>query len=180
MMREGSLFRGARYRSSCCADQTPAVIQSEIFSRQPWRGPRHSCVSGGADRLLTGRPGGCGLLHPERQGEGHRRFGARQGSRRCNPWCERILRRRMFGRTDAADSNGRDDHGIRHRAAGKSGYSPRDPSGTSVRRAVHRLLGRTIRVEANLVDQLFNSSEKRLAVCSCCWRTLARKTNRSR
>jgi len=69
----------------------------------------------------------------------------------------------MFGRTEAADSNGRDDHGIRHRAAGKSGYSPRDPSGTSIRRAVHRLLGRTIHVEANLVDQLFNSSEKRLA-----------------
>src|SRR5436189_1993468 len=35
----------------------------------------------------------------------------------------------------------------------------------SVLRAVHcpSLLGRTIRVEADLIDQLFNSSEKRLA-----------------
>ena len=40
-----------------------------------------------------------------------------------------------------------------------------DPSGTSVLRDVHiaYLLNRTIRVEADLVDQLFNSSEKRLA-----------------
>ena len=39
--------------------------------------------------------------------------------------------------------------------------------------------GRTIRVEADLVDQLFNSSEKRLARCSCCWQTSARKENPS-
>src|ERR1700730_10943101 len=72
----------------------------------------------------------------------------------------------MFGRTGAADSDGRDDYGIRHRATGKSGYSPCDPSGTSVLRVAHiiaHLLGWTIRVEADLVDQLFNSSEKRLA-----------------
>ena len=30
------------------------------------------------------------------------------------------------------------------------------------------LLSRIIRYEADLVDQLFNSSEKRLAACSCC------------
>ena len=44
------------------------------------------------DEILTGRPRGCGLLHRERQGEGHRRFGARQGSRRRNARNERFLR----------------------------------------------------------------------------------------
>jgi CRP/FNR family transcriptional regulator, cyclic AMP receptor protein len=48
--------------------------------------------------------------------------------------------------------------------AGKSGHCQRDPSGTSVLEMfIAHLLGRTIRVEADLVDQLFNSSEKRLA-----------------
>jgi hypothetical protein len=59
---------------------------------------------------------------------------------------------------------GRDDDGLRHRAIGESVDCPRDPSGTSVLRDVHRpSCGPGIRVEADLVDQLFNSSEKRLA-----------------
>jgi len=50
----------------------------------------------------------------------------------------------------------RDDDGLRHRAIGESVDCPRDPSGTSVLRDVHRhLVGRGIRVEADLVDQLF-------------------------
>ena len=68
----------------------------------------------------------------------------------------------MSCRAGAAHSDGRDDDGLRHRAPGKSGYCPRDPKGASVLRDVH-LLARAIRVEADLVDQLFNSSEKRLA-----------------
>ncbi len=39
---------------------------------------------------------------------------------------------------------------------------------------IAHLLARTIRVEEDLVDQLFNSSEKRLARRSCCWRISAR------
>ncbi len=67
-------------------------------------------------------------------------------------------------RAGAAHSDGRDDDGHRHRATGKSRYCPRDSSGTSVLRDIHwHLLARAIRVEADLVDQLFNSSEKRLA-----------------
>ena len=46
----------------------------------------------GSRSAFAGRPSGCGLLYPERQGEGHRRFGARQGSRRRNSGCERVLR----------------------------------------------------------------------------------------
>jgi len=44
---------------------------------------------------------------------------------------------RMSGRTEAPDSDGHDDHGLRHRATGESDDSPHDPSGTGVRRAVH-------------------------------------------
>ena len=40
---------------------------------------------------------------------------------------------------------------------------------------IAHLLARNSRVEEDLVDQLFNSSEKRLARRSCFWRILARK-----
>jgi CRP/FNR family transcriptional regulator, cyclic AMP receptor protein len=36
---------------------------------------------------------------------------------------------------------------------------------------ISHLLVRTIRVEEDLVDQLFNSSEKRRRGCYCSWRT---------
>ena len=45
---------------------------------------------------------------------------------------------------------------------------------------VSHLLTRTIRVEADLVDQLFNSSENACHVPFYCWRILARKANQSR
>jgi len=41
------------------------------------------------------------------------------------------------------------------------------------------LLSRNSRIEADLIDQLFNSSEKRLARCSCCWPTLGKTGKRS-
>ena len=53
---------------------------------------------------------------------------------------------------------------LRDHARGQGGLCPRDPSRTGLFRDVHGPSpGRTIRVEADLVDQLFNSSEKRLA-----------------
>ena len=45
---------------------------------------------------------------------------------------------------------------------------------------ISHLLSRNSRVEEDLVDQLFNSSEKRLARTSCCLRILARKVSQSR
>jgi CRP/FNR family cyclic AMP-dependent transcriptional regulator len=70
----------------------------------------------------------------------------------------------MSSQPGATHSDGHNDDGIRHRAAGKSRHHPRDPSGTTFSEMfIAHLLGRTIRVEADLVDQLFNSSEKRLA-----------------
>ena len=104
------------------------------------------------------------VLHPERQGEGHGRLGARQGSGRRNPRSGRVLRRGMPGRAGAAHGDGRDDDGSRHHAAGKSGHRRvlhEEPAFSEM--FIAHLLARTIRVEADLVDQLFNSSEKRLA-----------------
>ena len=45
---------------------------------------------------------------------------------------------------------------------------------------IAHLLARNSRVEEDLVDQLFNSSEKRLARLFCCWRISARKVGRNR
>ena len=45
---------------------------------------------------------------------------------------------------------------------------------------IAHLLARNSRVEEDLVDQLFNSSEKRLARTLCCWRISARKVGRNR
>ena len=45
---------------------------------------------------------------------------------------------------------------------------------------IAHLLARNSRVEEDLVDQLFNSSEKRLRGLFCFWRILARKAGRSR
>ena len=47
-------------------------------------------------------------------------------------------------------------------------------------RFIAHMLARNIRVEEDLVDQLFNSSEKRLARTLCCWRGTASLTNRRR
>ena len=54
-----------------------------------------------------------------------------------------------------------------------------DPSLFSERFMAH-LLARNVRFEEDLVDQLFNSSEKRLARVLCCWPASARKGRRSR
>ena len=64
----------------------------------------------------------------------------------------------------AAHSDSHDDDKFRRRATGENGDFPRDPSGTGFAELfIAHLLSRTIRVEADLVDRLFNSSEKRLA-----------------
>ncbi len=42
------------------------------------------------------------------------------------------------------------------------------------------LLAHSIRIQEDLVDQLFNSSEKRLARILLCWPTLGKKASRNR
>jgi CRP-like cAMP-binding protein len=60
----------------------------------------------------------------------------------------------MSGRAGTAHSDSRDNDGLRHLIHQEPAFSEL---------FIAHLLGRTIRVEADLVDQLFNSSEKRLA-----------------
>jgi CRP/FNR family transcriptional regulator, cyclic AMP receptor protein len=68
------------------------------------------------------------------------------------------------GRAAAAHGNRRGDDGRHHHAAGENEHHPRaqqEPGFSEI--FISHLLARTIRVEEDLVDQLFNSSEKRLA-----------------
>lgn len=53
-----------------------------------------------------------------------------------------------------------------------------DPSFSEV--FIAHLLSRAVRVEADLIDQLFNSSEKRLARTLCSWPILASRAFRNR
>ena len=70
----------------------------------------------------------------------------------------------MSCRARAAHSVGRNDEGLRYRAIGESVDCPRDHQEPAFSEMfIAYLVGRAIRVEADLVDQLFNSSEKRLA-----------------
>jgi CRP-like cAMP-binding protein len=46
-------------------------------------------------------------------------------------------------------------------------------------RFIVHMLTRNIRIEEDLIDQLFNSSEKRLARTLCCWRATGSKPSRS-
>ena len=67
-------------------------------------------------------------------------------------------------RPDTADRDRHGDGGLGHCAAGQGGHCRvihEEPAFSEL--FIGHLLERTIRVEADLVDQLFNSSEKRLA-----------------
>jgi CRP-like cAMP-binding protein len=76
----------------------------------------------------------------------------------------KAARSRKPNRPTAESVNRLRRDGMRDRANGKGGHHARDPQRASICRAVHRdLLARNSRVEEDLVDQLFNSSEKRLA-----------------
>jgi len=102
---------------------------------------------------------------PERQSEDHRRLGARQGSSCRNLGTETISSVRVCSAGQgAAHLDGRDHDGLRHRATGKSAIVRVLHEGTNISpNCSCASLSRNIRVEADLVDQLFNSSEKRLA-----------------
>src|ERR1700740_2559631 len=70
----------------------------------------------------------------------------------------------MSGRPAAAHGDGLDHGGGPIHAARKGVCCPRCPCrGGIFRNFIGHLLARTIRVEEDLIDQLFNSSEKRLA-----------------
>jgi CRP/FNR family transcriptional regulator, cyclic AMP receptor protein len=70
----------------------------------------------------------------------------------------------MSCRAGAAHSDGHDHDGLRHSSIGKSTIIQvihQEPAFSE--KLIAHLLARSIRVEADLIEQLFNSSEKRLA-----------------
>ena len=70
----------------------------------------------------------------------------------------------MSRRAGAAHSDGHDHDGLRHREIGKSTIIQvlhQEPAFSE--KLIAHLLARSIRAEADLINQLFNSSEKRLA-----------------
>ena len=115
-------------------------------------------------QLLTGRPGGCRLLHPGGQGQSLRRLRAGEGGGRRAPRERGLLRRELPERTCSARGDGRDGDGcvlMRIEKAAIVRVLHDEPKFSEMFMAY--LLSRNSRVEEDLVDQLFNSSEKRLA-----------------
>jgi hypothetical protein len=71
-----------------------------------------------------GEPADFGVLYLKGSGQGHCRFRAREGSRRCGLGSRRILRRGVPDRTAAAPGYGRCNDRVRDRAAGEGGHRP--------------------------------------------------------
>src|SRR5581483_8765 len=104
------------------------------------------------------------VLYPNRQGKTYRRLQDRQGSDDRHIRCGRVFRRRFAGGAGSS-------HGFCNR---NDGCAVLRIDKKAMMLALHRehalsdtfveyLLRRNIRYEEDLVDQLFNSSEKRLA-----------------
>src|ERR1700730_1568220 len=142
----------------CHGTQTPAVVRSEIFSRHGWRGPQQR-VPQGPDRLITGRPRGCGLLLKVTvvSEQGKEAVVAMLGTNQFfGEGCLAGQAQRIVTVATVTDSvivrleKAAIVRVIQHESAFSEMF-------------IAHLLARAIRVEADLVDQLFNSSEKRLA-----------------
>ena len=127
-------------------------------------GTTHFRLSERSDRLQAGRSCGCRFLHSERQGQKDRRLRAGQGSRGRSSGSWRFLRRGLLGGRGAASVDGLRSDEMYDRANIKAEITRvihEEPAFAEL--FISHLLARNSRVEEDLVDQLFNSSEKRLA-----------------
>ena len=137
----------------------------KLFLSKVNGGRRHFRLSEGSNCIQPGRSCGCRVLHPERQGQEDRRIRAGQGSRGRPSGSRRFLRRGLPRRRGVAPGDRVRSDEMRDRAGIEGGHHARHPRRS--RRLPSCLscilLARKSRVEEDLVDQLFNSSEKRLA-----------------
>ena len=141
-----------------------ARIRSQSISVESERRTSHCRLSEGSNCLHARRTSRFCFLHSERQGQEDRRLRAREGSRGRTSGNRRFLWRRVLDRTAAASVNRLRYDGMRDRTNSKGRHHPRDPRKPAFAELfIAHLLARNSRVEADLVDQLFNSSEKRLA-----------------
>jgi CRP/FNR family transcriptional regulator, cyclic AMP receptor protein len=103
------------------------------------------------------------VAYSERQGQEDRHLRAGEGSRGRNSGNRRFLWGRVFDRTTAASVNRLRYDGVivRITKADLTRVIHEEPAFAEL--FIAHLLARNSRVEEDLVDQLFNSSEKRLA-----------------
>ena len=163
-MSDGSLFRDARYGSSCHADQTPAVIQSEIFLAKVGEG--RSIGEYREDQIVFSQGDPADAVFYIQKGKVKVRAGSEQGKEAV---VAILATNEFFGEGCLAGQAKRiatvatmtESVIVRLEKAAMIRVIRQEPAFSEM--FIAHLLGRTIRVEADLVDQLFNSSEKRLA-----------------
>ena len=142
-----------------------APVRPQNVSRESERGTNRFQIPERSNCLSAGRSCGCGILHSDGQGQDHRAFPSRARKRWSRFWEPAISSAKDAwpGRLCAWQQS----------AALTECAITRIPKADIIR-VIHKepafaelfishLLARNSRVEADLVDQLFNSSEKRLA-----------------
>jgi CRP/FNR family cyclic AMP-dependent transcriptional regulator len=148
----------------CHGEQKRAAVQSEIFSRRGWRGPQHWAVPQGRDHLFTGRPADA-VFYIQR-GKLKVTIVSEQGKEAV---VAMLGTNDFFGEGCLAGQARRiatvaamtDSVIVRLEKAAIVCVIQQEPAFSGM--FIAHLLARAVRVEADLVDQLFNSSEKRLA-----------------
>ena len=145
-------------------NKSKAPVRSQSVSRESKRGAIHFQLSEGSNCLHAGRTRGFCFLHSERQGQKDRPLRAGQGSRG-----------RTFGTGDFFGEGCLTGQPLRLATVrAMTECVIVRITKADITRVIHEepafaelfiahLLARNSRVEADLVDQLFNSSEKRLA-----------------
>src|SRR5256886_16418442 len=151
-------------KGSLCEEESYSLVRSQRISRQGGRGKNNIQISEGSNRFLTGRGRGRGFLHPARQGQAHRRFRAGK---------EAVVA--ILGPGHFFGEGCLNGHPLRiatTRAVDECVITRLEKA--TMIATIHNepefselfmsyLLTRNSRIEEDLVDQLFNSSEKRLA-----------------
>ena len=94
-------------------EQESSELRPQAFLASVGAGRSVDQIPTRADRLPAGRCGRCRLLHPEGQGQAHRRLRAGQGRRHRDAGRRRFLRRGMPGRPASAYGLGVRDERIR-------------------------------------------------------------------
>jgi CRP/FNR family transcriptional regulator, cyclic AMP receptor protein len=145
----------------CHGEQKRAAVQSEIFSRRGLRGPQHWAVPQGRDHLFTGRPADA-VFYIQR-GKLKVTIVSEQGKEAVVGTNDFFGEGCLAGqaRRIATVATMTDSVIVCLEKAAIVRVIQKEPAFSGM--FIAHLLARAIRVEADLVDQLFNSSEKRLA-----------------
>ena len=158
------LRQDARSGEPCHGRQTPSIIRSQVLSRQGRRGPQHRQYEKDQTVFLQGDP--ADAVFYIQKGKAKVTVVSEQGKEAVVAF---LGTNEFFGEGCLAGQAQRittvtamtDCVIMRLEKADVVDVIHREPAFSEM--FIAHFLGRTIRVEADLVDQLFNSSEKRLA-----------------